>query len=160
MAIIANKLRLANCQGEIWDYLSSSLTTSFAFFLENFSINFTMLENPKPWENITSWEAKNRKPYFIIVNWSGVNARVVKLVFHTNARIFASITMNMMQMMKVIITLAMVKGWDIRDSRYSCAFLCLWICSLLVLNSKSRFSLSSSSTAINSSALAIVSSVT
>jgi len=81
-----------------------------------------MLENPKPWENITSWEAKNRKPYFIIVNFSGVKARVVKSAFHTNARILASTTMNMRQMMMVIITLIKVNVCDIMASRCSCAF--------------------------------------
>ena len=75
-----------------------------------------MLENPKPWENITSWEAKNRKPYFIIVNFSGVESRVVKLVFHTNARILASIIKNMTQMMKVIIDLMKVKEIAIPNS--------------------------------------------
>ena len=74
-----------------------------------------MLENPKPWENITSCDAKNRKPYFIIFKFS-VKSRVVKLVFHTNARILASTTMNMRQMMKVIIDLMKVKEIAIPNS--------------------------------------------
>ena len=100
-----------------------SLISSFAFFLEeNLSISFTMLENPKPWENITSCDAKNRKPYFIIFKFSGVKARVVKLVFHTNPRILQSITMNMPQIISVRADLTTVKGCDIIASRYSCAF--------------------------------------
>ncbi len=117
-----------------------------------------MLEKPKPWENITSCDAKNRKPYLRIFKFSGVESRVVKLVFHTNARILASITMNMPQIMRVIITLIIVKGCDIRDSRYSCAFLCLYICSLLVLFAVSRPAIAFSTSAITSSFCAIFSS--
>ena len=161
MAIIANKLRLANCQGEICGYLFSTLASSFAFafFLEeNLSISFTMLEKPKPWENITSCDAKNRKPYFIIFKFSGVKSRVVKLIVVINARILQSTVINIQQMMKVIMALTTVKGCDIRDSRYSCAFLCLYICSLLVLFAVSRPAIAFSSSAITSSFCAIFSS--